>query len=101
MQALCEALIDHVGLKYFDISHNNIGDVGAVTVAKMLQGQIKRMWNSSGNAIVDLKMSNNKISSEGLILILNTLTPKMGKQKLSKQWLQSLDIQQNNINEGL
>jgi hypothetical protein len=42
------------------------------------------MWTSTGNAIIELKINNNKMTSEGLILILNTLTPKLGKNKLSK-----------------
>lgn len=57
IRLLCKVLLDNTTLQYFDISHNNIADVGARAIAKLLT---KETVN-----IKYLSLLNNQINEEG------------------------------------
>ena len=77
--------MDHYGIKSLNLAHNFIGDSGAISLAKLLEKQIKKSTTNKTFGIQDLKLNGNKINSHGMIPLFNALTPKLLKKENTDQ----------------
>ena len=89
MHLLAESLKENRSLKFLNISSNNIQDSGALAVSKLLKAQAKGRPLSANecrmSCLREILMSDNSISSQGLVPLIHALTPKQLKNEKFNQ----------------